>query len=120
MAKSRNPKGLGHYYKKDGLFCWKYVRDGKPLYRSHKTEKGLQAKVKKVIGLAVCNDKTKVSKYFETWLDEFVQAMNKKATYDQYKFIYKIHIKPVIGDYNMSSITTTDIQKVILEMNKKK
>jgi len=119
MAKARNPKGLGHYYKKDDLFCWKYVRDGKPLYRSSKTEKGLQAKVRKVIGLSSSNDKTKASDYFDTWLEEFVQSMYKKATYDQYNFIYKKHIRPEIGDFKMTSITTTDIQKVIIQMNKK-
>jgi integrase len=119
MAKNRNPKGLGHYYKKDGLFCWKYVRDGKPLYRSSATEKGLQTKVRKVIGLAVTNDKTKVSEYFNTFLNEYVKAMSKPATYNQYNFIYKKHIEPEIGDFKMTSITTTDIQKVILEMNKK-
>lgn len=119
MAKSRNPKGLGHYYKKDGLFCWKYVRDGKPLYRSSKTEKGLQAKVRKVIGLTVSNDKTKVSEYFDTWLETVVKPLKKEATYQQYNFIYKSHIRPEIGDYKMTSIKSTDIQKVITEMNKK-
>lgn len=119
MGKARNPKGLGHYYKKDGLFCWKYVRDGKPIYRSSKTEKGLQAKVRKVIGLSVSNDKTKVSEYFDTWLETVVKPLKKEATYQQYNFIYLGHIRPQIGDYKMTSIKSTDIQKVITEMNKK-
>lgn len=119
MAKKRNPKGLGSYYKKDDLFCWKYVRDGKPIYRSSKTEKGLQEKVRKVIGVAVSNDKTKVSDYFENWLENFVEPMKKGATYQQYNFIYQKHIKPEIGDYHMTSIKSSDIQNVILKMNKK-
>lgn len=119
MAKKKNPKGLGYYYKKDGLFCWRYVRDGKPIYRSSSTEKGLQEKVRQVIGLDVCNDKTKVSDYFDIWLENYIKPMKKPATYQQYFFIYKSHIKPVIGDYKMTSIKTADIQKVIIEMNKK-
>ena len=119
MAKSRNPKGLGHYYKKNNLFCWKYVRDGKPLYRSSKTEKGLQVKVRKVIGLTVSNDKTKVSDYFENWLENIVKPLKKEATYEQYYYMYNGHIKPSIGNFKMVSITSTDIQKVIADMNKK-
>lgn len=126
MAKKRNPKGLGHYYKKDGLFCWKYVRDGKPIYRSSKTEKGLQTKVRKVLGLAVMNDKTKVREYFTTLLEEIIRpaCINSKtgedgATYLQYESIYRNHIDPVIGDYTMRSVSLSDIQRVILIMNTK-
>ncbi len=118
MAKSRNPKGLGHYYKKDGLFCWKYVRDGKSVYRSSKTEKGLQEKVRKIIGLTVSNDKTKVSEYFDNFLENDIKELKKPATYEQYFYMYKGHIKPIIGDYKMVSIKQEDIQKVIKEMNK--
>lgn len=124
MAKSRNPKGLGHYYKKDDLFCWKYVRDGNPIYRSSKTKKGLQEKVRKIIGLTVSNDKTKASVYFENYLEDIVRALSpnpeeESATYLQYESIYRIHIKPVIGNFRMTSIKTADIQRVITTMNKK-
>jgi integrase len=119
MAKQRNPKGLGCYYKKDDLFCWKYIRDGKAIYRSSKTEKGLQEKVRKVLGTGVTNDKTKVSKYFEDWLKTDIKPLKKQATYEQYNYIYKIHIKPVIGAYKMTSIKQPDIQKVITEMAQK-
>ena len=122
MAKKtsmRNPKGLGHYYKKDGLFCWKYVRDGKPIYRSSKTEAGLQLKVRQIIGLTVSNDKTKVDEYFSDWLENSVKLLKKPATFQQYYFIYTSHVKPVIGDFKMISIRKVDIQKVIIEMNKK-
>jgi integrase len=126
MAKQRNPKGLGCYYKKDGLFCWKYVRDGKPIYRSSKTEGGLNAKVRKIIGLAVMNDKTKVHEYFTTLLEEIIRPScinpltgEDGATYLQYESIFRNHIDPVIGDYTMRSTSITDIQKVILTMNTK-
>jgi len=119
MAKQRNPKGLGSYYKKNVLFCWKYVRDGKPVYRSSKTEKGLQEKVRKIIGVAVTNDKTRVIDYFENWLENLIKPLKKDATYQQYFYMYHGHIEPVLGGYLMRSITTSDIQKVIIEMNKK-
>jgi integrase len=119
MAKQRNPKGLGSYYKKDDLFCWKYVRDGKPIYRSSKTEKGLQEKVRKILSTGIANDKTKVKDYFETWLENDIRPLKKQATYEQYSYMYHQHIKPVIGDFKMTSIRQSDIQKVIATMNQK-
>lgn len=119
MAKQRNPKGLGSYYKKGEYFCWKYVRDGKAIYRSAKTEKELKEKVRQVLGTGVSNDKTKVSEYFESWLENDIKPLKKSATYEQYYYMYHQHIKPVIGDYKMTSIRQSDIQKVIAEMNKK-
>jgi integrase len=126
MAKSRNPKGLGHYYKKKGLHCWKYVRDGKPVYRSSKTEDGLNKKVRKIIGLAVMNNKTKVHDYFTTLLDEIIRPAcinpitgKDGATYLQYESIFRNHIDPEIGDFRMSSVNSSDIERVILKMNTK-
>lgn len=119
MAKKRNPKGLGYYFKKNGLFCWRYTRDGKEISKSSKTEQGLKEKVRKVIGLTVTNDKTKVCDYFENWLENDVKPLKKLATYQQYNFIYNTHIKPVIGDYKMASIQLSDIQRVITGMSKK-
>jgi integrase len=115
----RNPNGVGCYYRVNDLFCWKYVRDGKPVYRSSKTEKGLQEKVRKVLNTGVSNDKTRVKDYFENWLENIIKPLKKDATYQQYYYMYHGHIKPVLGGYLMRSITTSDIQKVIIEMNKK-
>ena len=119
MAKKRNPKGLGHYYKKGDLFCWKYTRDGKTIYRSSKTEKGLQIKVSKVLGTRASNDKTTVKEYFMAWLENDIKDIYDLATYKQYASITYNHILPVIGDYRMSSIVRDDIQRVIKVMNKK-
>lgn len=122
MGKKRNPKGLGHYYysKKDNLYCWKYTVDGQTIYRSSKTEKGLQEKVRGVIGRPIIKDKSTVSDWFENWLEVYMKPpVGKEATYKQYDSIYRNHIKPVLGNRKLSGITASDIQSVISAMSKK-
>jgi integrase len=116
--KMRNPKGVGCYYRKDEYYCWKYVRDGKPIYRSAKTEKGLQEKVRQILSTGGSNSKTLVSEYFNAWLEE-VKNLNDIPTYKQYESIYRINIEPAIGSFKVSSIKASDIRNVIAQMNTK-
>lgn len=117
MAKMRNPKGLGHYYKKNGLFCWRYSLNGNTIDLSSKTEQGLKDKIKNVIGLPITKSKLTVSEWFETWLETYVLPLKKKATYDQYYHMYHSYVKPIIGIKRLNSVTSIDIQTVITKMN---
>lgn len=118
MAKKRNPKGLGHYYKKNGLFCWSYTLGGKTIYRSSSTEKGLQEKVREIIGRPINKDKSTVLEWFEKWLEVYVKPLRKDATYQQYYHMWNSHIKPIIGDRLLRDIAPHNIQSVIASMNK--
>lgn len=118
MAKKRNPKGLGHYYKKNGLFCWNYTVDGEKIYRSSSTEKGLQEKVREIIGRPINKDNSKVFEWFEKWLEVYVKPLRKDATYQQYYYMWNSHIKPEIGKRQLKTIKPHDIQSVIATMNK--
>lgn len=121
MAKKRNPKGLGHYSynEKDSLYCWRYTIDKQTIYRSSKTEKGLQEKVKEVIGLPVIKDRSTVASWFDRWLDVYVKPLRKPATYQQYYYIYTSHIEPKLGSRKLATIKPFDIQSVIADMHKK-
>jgi integrase len=116
MAKQKNPKGQGYYYKQGDYYYWRLVRDSKTIVRSARTSKELEVKVKAVQRSGGANDKTLVSDYFESWLSE-VKDLNDGNTYDQYESLYRIHIKPIIGSYRVSSIKPADIRKVIAKMN---
>lgn len=118
MAKQKNPKGQGYYYKQGDYFYWRLVRDGKPIVRSALTSKELEIKVKSVLGSRNANDKTLVSEYFGTWLQE-IHDLNDIPTYKQYESIYRNNIDPIIGAYRVSSIKPSDIRKVIATMNTK-
>ena len=122
MAKStmkRSPKGMGHYYMTPtGKYAWRKRIDGQEKYLSADTPKELQELVNEVIDLKITKSKLKVDAWFTKWLT-YIEALRKKATYNQYRDIYKKHIKPEIGGRKLSGIKSNDIQSVILGMNKK-
>jgi integrase len=119
MAKQRNPKGMGHYYTNpDGKRYWRRRIDGQEQYLSADTPKELQEKVNEIIDLKITKSKLKVDEWFTKWLN-YVNALRKKATYNQYNDIYKKHIKPEIGNRKLNGIKSYDIQAIILSMNKK-
>jgi integrase len=122
MAKStmkRAPKGMGHYYMTPaGRYAWRKRVDGQEKYLSADTPSELQALINEIIDLKITKSKLKVDEWFAKWL-KYIEALRKPATYNQYKDIYKKHIKPEIGNRKLSTITTNDIQSVVLAMNKK-
>jgi len=77
----------------------------------------LQEKIKRIAHLPVVKSNLKVSEWFEDWLENYIKPLKKPATYEQYYFIYKTHIKPVLGKRQMKTIKSFDIQKVISTMN---
>ncbi len=108
---------MGSYKKRksDNRYEWHQTVDGQDRYLSAKTPALLQEKVKRVADLPIIKEKFKVSEWFEKWLGN-IETLKKKATYEQYKTLYKQHIKPVIGGRKMKDIKQYDIQKVIAEM----
>jgi integrase len=122
VAKSkmkRAPKGMGHYFMTDtGKYAWRKRKDNGEKYLSADTPKELQEQINEVIDLKVLRSKLKVDEVFTKWL-VYIDNLRKKATYNQYRDIYAKHIKPEIGNRKLSGITPSDIQDVILSMNKK-
>lgn len=119
MAKQRNPKGMGYYYtSSSGKKYWRRRIDGHEQYLSADTSKELQGKINEVIDLKITKSKLKVDDLFMKWL-KYIKELRKDGTYKQYYSIYKEHIKPEIGKRKISSIQPSDIQDVILAMNKK-
>lgn len=121
MSKQRNPNGLGSYKKRkdDGRYVWRQTVDGKTRELTANSPKELQEKIKKVADLPIVADSYKVQEWFDRWLENFIKPLKKKATYEQYNFIYQGHIKPVIGHRKLTAIKPIDVQTVITEMNKK-
>ncbi len=119
MPRTRNPNGMGSIYKtKKGRYEWKQMIDGQVRVLSSNDLSELQEKIKKVANLPIIKDKTKVSDWFEKWL-ESVKSLKKPETYNQYNALYKEHIEPVIGKRKLSNIKQYDIQSVITEMANK-
>lgn len=122
MAKStmkRNPKGMGHYFMTpNGKYAWRKRVDGQEKTITADTPKELQEKVNEIIDLKIIKSKLTVDEWFTKWL-KYIEGLRKPATYNQYKDIYKKHIKPEIGNRKLFNIKSHDIQSIILTMNKK-
>lgn len=118
---SRNPNGTGSYLKlKDGRIRWRQQVDGKPRNLYGRTPKELQEKVKKVSGLPTSSGKLTVDDWFIKWLDAYILPLKKKATYNSYEYLYRVHIKPVIGHRKMNGLKPYDVQSVIAKMHMSK
>ena len=120
MGKQRNPKGMGTFRKlKDGRIAWRQIIDGEPREISARNMKELREKIKDIADLPIIKEKFRVYEWFEKWLEVYIKPLKKKATYDQYRIIYKTHIKAVIGNRKMTTIKPYDVQHVIAVMNEK-
>lgn len=57
--------------------------------------------------------------YLDFWIKEYCEINLKYETVNNYKKRIRLHIKPALGIYKISSITTQSIQKLINELAKK-
>lgn len=118
LKKQRNPNGMGSFRKRsDGRIEWRQQIDGEKRSVSGYTMDRVEEKRKSVAGLPVVAGKTKVSEWFDTWLENYVKPLKKAATYNQYRDIYKKHIEPAIGHRIISKLKPVDIQTVVSKMN---
>ena len=118
-VKSRSYGEGSVYRRKDGRWVAKYRDDtmSKPRYLYGKTESEVKRKLRELKrdaarGIAECK-KIFFSEYAERWLYMFKLTSVEPSSFDHYEMIYKNHIKPVLGDYQLGSIRASDIQNLI-------
>lgn len=56
------------------------------------------------------------SDYLDYWMEEYCYINLKHRTIETYKYIIKNHLKPRLGMYRLSQITTATIQEVITDI----
>lgn len=90
----------------------KYVR--KSVYG--KTQEDVRKKLTKITseidsGTYVAPSKMKLSEWLDTWLRDYVKFSVKNYTLETYQSLCDKHIKRVIGNKTLTSITVSDIQR---------
>ncbi len=115
MAK-RNAKGNGSVRQRpDGRWEGRCVIDGKR--RSFYGDK--QSDVLKAMrnalkagddGVYFEPTRTNLTKWLDTWLEEYVKVSSKPLTYSTYKSRIDTHIKPRLGRIKLTEINSTQIQ----------
>ena len=116
--KVKNANGQGSYSRmKDGRIKWKQMIDGQERQITARTQQELQEKIKKVANLPIVKGKLRVDDWFEKWLNTYIKPLKEDETYNQYNTIWKKHINPRIGKYQLKNIKRINIQEIISDMN---
>ena len=129
MAK-RRPQGDGTIRKRnDGRWEARIIvghkNDGSPMYKSAftKTQKSALKQLHQLIDLYRDVDLTEecrmtLGEWMDKWLDEYMIFAIRESTLDSYRGMVKNQVKPFIGNKQMASLTTADVQKFYNKIKK--
>lgn len=117
-------RGENIYKRKDGRWEGRYIytydSNGKAKYRSVYAQS--YSKVKELLLLykqpssefSINSSRKTLKFYSDIWLNS-VKLKNKESTYCKYKGICENHILPVLGKYQISKISTSLVEKFLLD-----
>ena len=122
--KNRNVKGMGSIrQREDGRYEGRITINGqcKSFYGDKQGDvlKAMRAAKKSADdGVYFEPSKLSVSKWLNTWLDEYVSQSVKPLTLVAYTSQFNAHIKPAIGKIKLTALTATHIQKLYNDMQR--
>ena len=123
MAK-RRPAGDGLVRKRsdgrwEGRIVVGHKADGSPIFRSvfAKTQgellKKLHSRMEEYRDVELTEESgLTLGQWLDKWLADYMTLTVRESTLSSYKSIAEHHIKPLLGDEKIGSITTADIQKM--------
>ena len=123
MAK-RRPAGDGLVRKRsdgrwEGRIVVGHKADGSPIFRSvfAKTQgellKKLHSRMEEYRDVELTEESgLTLGQWLDKWLADYMTLTVRESTLSSYKSITEHHIKPLLGDEKIGSITTADIQKM--------
>ena len=123
MAK-RRPAGDGLVRKRsdgrwEGRIVVGHKADGSPIFRSvfAKTQgellKKLHSRMEEYRDVELTEESgMTLGQWLDKWLADYMTLTVRESTLNSYKSITEPHIKPLLGDEKIGSITTADIQKM--------
>lgn len=130
MANKRRPQGDGTIRKRsDGRWEARIIighkNDGTPMYKSAfaKTQKSALKQLHQLIDLYRDVDLTEecrmtLGEWLDKWLDEYMIFTVRESTLHAYRSMVEHQVKRFIGNNQLSSITTADIQKFYNKIKK--
>ena len=130
MANKRRPQGDGTIRKRsDGRWEARIIvghkNDGSPMYKSAfaKTQKSALKELHHLIELYRDVDLTEdcrmtLGEWMDKWLDEYMMFSLRESTIEGYRCMAEHQIKRFIGNKQLSSLTTADVQKFYNKIKK--
>ena len=129
MAK-RRPSGDGMVRKREdgrweGRIVVGHKENGEPIFQYvlAPTQKALLTKLHQNIEIfrdvELCEDsRMTLAQWLDRWLDEYATPRLRESTMSGYRIYAEQYIKPRLGGKKMTSITTTDIQRMYTKLRK--
>lgn len=62
-------------------------------------------------GLPIEPQSVTVGQWIETWLQEYKKASLKPTTWSNYWYLYRVHIRPALGETRLAKLQTNQIQQ---------
>ena len=130
MANKRRPQGDGTIRKRsDGRWEARIIighkKDGSPMYKSAfaKTQKSALKELHQLIELYRDVDLTEdcrmtLGEWMDKWLDEYMIFTVRETTLESYRSLTENQVKRFMGDRQLSTLTTADIQKFYNKIKK--
>ena len=130
MANKRRPQGDGTIRKRsDGRWEARIIighkNDGSPMYKSAfaKTQKSALKQLHQLLDLYRDVDLTEecrmtLGEWMDKWLDEYMIFTVRESTLDSYRCLAENQVKRFIGEKQLSSLTTAELQKFYNKIKK--
>src|SRR5215212_2846659 len=117
MVKKRgNGEGSITRHKKSGLYMARYTVETptgpkrKTLYgrtRKEVDEKLTKAKARRDDGIVFDADNLTLGNYLDRWISHSVRVKVRQRTWERYKHIVRVHLKPALGRVKLKNIAPT-------------
>ena len=109
------------FQRSDGRWCAAMVigyRNGRPL-RKHfygETRSDVAGRLTKALqelqqGILPADDRIKLDAFLDRWLEDSVKPSVRAKTYDSYKQLARLYLKPELGHVRLSKLTPHDVRK---------
>ena len=130
MANKRRPQGDGTIRKRsDGRWEARIIighkNDGSPMYKSAfaKTQRSALKQLHQLLDLYRDVDLTEecrmtLGEWMDKWLDEYMIFTVRESTLDSYRCLTENQVKRFIGEKQLSSLTTAELQKFYNKIKK--
>ena len=128
MANKRRPQGDGTIRKRnDGRWEARIIighkNDGSPMYKSAfaKTQRSALKQLHQLLDLYRDVDLTEecrmtLGEWLDKWLDEYMIFTVRESTLDSYRCLTENQVKRFIGEKQLSSLTTAELQKFYIKI----
>lgn len=120
LARRHNSHGDGSIYQRasDGRWIGAIMVDGQRKSVSAKTRAEKNRKLTRLRadldrGLPMVTGGKTVAKFMDEWLEQVVKPTKRPRTYDNYKYVVDLHIKPTIGKHRIEKLSQQQVQAML-------